>query len=61
MTVEYVLLLFAVFFIGLKVFMTAPREAFKTSGPHLAARVENQIETGQGWTTNGGNRIQWKK
>ncbi|QDK36202.1 hypothetical protein [Bdellovibrio sp. NC01] len=53
MTVEYVLLLFAVFFIGLKVFISAPAKAFKESGPRMGARVEMQLETGGGFQTKG--------
>ena len=54
MTIEYVLLLIAVFFIGLKFFMTAPTEAFKNSGPRLAARVEQQLSTGNGFVDKSG-------
>ena len=53
MTIEYVLLLFAAFFIGLKLFMTAPAQAFRESGPRLAARVEQQLATGDGFKRNG--------
>ncbi len=49
MTIEYVLLLIAVFFVGLKFFMTAPADAFRNSGPRLAARVEQQLATGNGF------------
>lgn len=49
MTVEYILLLIAVFFIGLKFFIEAPKDAFKGSGPRLAMRVEKQLLTGQGF------------
>ncbi len=60
MTIEYILLLFAVFFIAIKVFMLAPREAFKNSGPHLAARLEKELESGQGFKPKGKD-IEWKK
>lgn len=49
MTVEYILLMIAVFFIGLKFFIEAPKDAFKNSGPRLAMRVERQLMTGQGF------------
>lgn len=52
MTIEYILLLFAVFFIGLKFFIEAPRDAFKNSGPRLALRVEKQLITGDGFEPN---------
>ncbi|WP_413289599.1 hypothetical protein [Bdellovibrio sp. HCB337] len=52
MTVEYILLLFAVFFIGLKYFAEAPKDAFKKSGPVLALRVEKQLITGDGFKPN---------
>ncbi|MNJ93517.1 hypothetical protein D3C87_111990 [compost metagenome] len=58
MTIEYVLLLFAVFFIGLKFFMTAPAEAFRESGPRLGSRIEKQLATGDGFRP-GGNRVPW--
>ncbi|MFS4459029.1 hypothetical protein [Bdellovibrio sp. HCB2-146] len=58
MTIEYVLLLFAAFFIGLKVFMTAPANAFRESGPRLAARVEQQLATGDGFKPKG-NSQEW--
>lgn len=49
MTIEYILLLVVVFGIGLKVFVSAPMDAFKNSAPRLGARVEKQITTGTGW------------
>ncbi|MGZ3742961.1 MAG: hypothetical protein ACXWRA_03795 [Pseudobdellovibrionaceae bacterium] len=58
MTVEYILLLFAVFFIGLKFFTEAPKDAFKKSGPMLAIRVEKQLITGDGFKPNG-ERNSW--
>lgn len=61
MAIEYVLLLFAIFAIGLKAFLSAPREAFTNSGPHLGARIEQQLETGPGYPLNGGRRIEWVK
>ncbi len=56
---EYTLLFIAVFGIGLKVFWSAPRTAFKESAPRLAIRVEKQLETGQGFM-NGKNGQSWK-
>ena len=53
MTIEYVLLLFAMFFLVLKGFSTAPANAFKEAGPRLGARVERQLETGGGFLNNG--------
>lgn len=38
-----------VFGIGLKVFVSAPMDAFKTSAPRLGARVEKQLATGSGF------------
>lgn len=58
MTMEYTLLFIAVFGIGLKVFWSAPRTAFKESAPRLAIRVEKQLETGQGFF-NGKNGQSW--
>lgn len=58
MTIEYVLLLIVIFMFGLKAFVSAPTEAFRTSGPRLAARIENQLSTGDGFTTNGA-RHRW--
>lgn len=60
MTIEYVLLLFAVFFIGLKVFISAPGDAFKKAGPRMAARVENHLETGGGFKPQGSPN-QWQE
>jgi hypothetical protein len=59
MTVEYVLLMVAVFFIGLKFFVEAPKDAFKGSGPRLAVRVEKQLMTGQGFK-NQDKPTEWK-
>lgn len=59
MTVEYVLLLFATFFFVLKAFITVPANAFRESGPRLAARVEQQLATGDGFKPAGGNHIKW--
>ncbi|MBV2168186.1 MAG: hypothetical protein KUL82_05710 [Bdellovibrio sp.] len=61
MTIEYVLLLFAVFFFGLKAFMSAPAKAFKESGPRLGARIEQQLATGDGFKPIGGNHIGWEE
>lgn len=52
MTVEYILLLCAVFFIGLKYFAEAPKDAFKKSAPVLALRVEKHLITGDGFKPN---------
>jgi len=60
MTIEYVLLLCAIFLIGLKVFISAPADAFKKSGPRMAARVESHLETGGGFKIQG-NRNQWEE
>lgn len=49
MTVEYVLLMVAIFAIGLKFFSSAPMDAFKESAPRLGARVEKQMLTGTGF------------
>jgi hypothetical protein len=59
MTVEYVLLMFAVFFIGLKFFVEAPKDAFKNSGPKLALRIEKQLITGDGFKDRDGKRTTW--
>ncbi|MBX3041943.1 MAG: hypothetical protein KF789_14650 [Bdellovibrionaceae bacterium] len=57
MTIEYVLLFFVVFVIGLKSFMSAPTEAFMKSGPKLGARVEKHLVTGHGFSQN--HRVKW--
>jgi hypothetical protein len=59
MTIEYVLLLIAVFFIGLKFFIVAPKDAFKNSGPRLGIRVEKQLLTGQGFVQKNGQPTEW--
>ena len=59
MTVEYILLMIAVFFIGLKFFIEAPKDAFKNSGPRLAMRIEKQLLTGQGFQPPNGT-TDWK-
>lgn len=62
MTVEYVLLLVAVFAIGLKTFTTAPKQAFGKAGPALGARIEKQLTTGDGFKPISGNsRLEWEK
>jgi hypothetical protein len=52
-TIEYVLLMIAILGIGLKAFISAPSEAFRGSGPRLAARVEKQLDTGPGFKPRG--------
>lgn len=59
MTVEYILLMFAVFFIGLKFFAEAPKEAFRKSGPVLALRVEKHLITGDGFEPSPNQRNAW--
>lgn len=58
MTIEYVLLLICTFMFGLKAFMSAPAEAFRNSGPMLAARIEQQLSTGDGFTSDG-KALEW--
>jgi hypothetical protein len=60
MTIEYVLLMIAILGIGLKAFISAPSEAFRGSGPRLGARVERQLDTGQGFKPSG-NRLEWSE
>lgn len=56
MTIEYILLFFVVFVIGLKAFMSAPQAAFMEAGPKLGARVERQLVTGHGFAKD---RVRW--
>lgn len=58
MTIEYILLLTAMLFIGLKGFSSAPAKAFKDSGKYLGARVEKQLATGDGFEPKG-SKIEW--
>ncbi|MGZ3770632.1 MAG: hypothetical protein ACXVCP_13560 [Bdellovibrio sp.] len=58
MTIEYVLLLFVMFFMVLKAFVSAPGAAFRESGPRLAARIEQQLATGDGFRPKDG-QIPW--
>ena len=58
MTIEYILLLTAMLFIGLKAYTSAPGDAFRNSGPRLAARVEKQLATGDGFEPKG-SKIEW--
>lgn len=58
MTIEYVLLLFVVFFMVLKAFVAAPGKAFRESGPRLGARIEQQLATGDGYKPHG-EQIGW--
>jgi hypothetical protein len=60
MTIEYILLLVAVFGITLKVFIEAPKNAFKEAGPKLGARVEKQLATGTGFMRTTKGRFVWK-
>lgn len=59
MTVEYVLVLIAVFFIGLKLFISAPTTAFNDSGPHMGLRVERQLLTGDGFELSQNKKLAW--
>ncbi len=59
MTIEYVLLLISMFALVLKVFISAPGDAFKKSGPMMGARVERQLETGGGFKPGGGGKTEW--
>ena len=60
MTIEYVLLLVCIFFFGIKAMVSAPAKAFKESGPRLAARVEQQLATGDGFKP-GGDHLKWEE
>lgn len=60
MTIEYVLLLVCIFFFGIKAMVSAPAKAFKDSGPMLAARIEQQLATGDGFKP-GGNHLGWEE
>jgi hypothetical protein len=59
MTIEYVLLLTAMTMLVLKIFISAPTEAFRNAGPKMGARVERQLETGAGFKPNGSPN-QWQ-
>lgn len=59
MTIEYTLLLVAVFGISLRFFVEAPKTAFRESGPRLAARVEKHIATGTGFTAKNKATFAW--
>ena len=60
MTIEYILLMIAIFGIALKFFVEAPKNAFKDSGPRLAARVEKNLATGTGFLkVSGGKGFTW--
>lgn len=60
MTVEYVLLisLFVLFMMG--TLIKGPYNAFENAGPKLAARIEKHLITGDGFTDEKGNRVEWK-
>lgn len=60
MTVEFVLLMVAVFMIGLKFLASAPVDAFKQSAPRLGARVEKNISSGTGFNDKGKAPLAWK-
>lgn len=60
MTIEYILLLVAVFSITLKFFVEAPKNAFKEAGPRLAARVEKHLVTGNGFKLKTGKNPNWQ-
>jgi hypothetical protein len=65
MTLEYVLLLFIGGVLLMSSLMNAPKTAFNEGGTRLAARVETQIATGQGFKpypkggTNEEQRVPW--
>ena len=62
MTTEYVLLLALYAFILLGIFLgdLGPIETFKKSAPRLAARVERNISTGDGYrTSKDGRGFSW--
>ena len=60
MTIEYVLLLFCMFMIGLKFFFSAPMVAFRDYGPVLGARVEKHLSTGHGFKMQDGSTHRWE-
>jgi hypothetical protein len=59
-TIEYILLLVAIFGVSLKFFIGAPRDAFQKSGPRLAARVEKHIATGTGFVAGDKGAFKWE-
>lgn len=62
MTIEYILLLVALTFFGLKVLVTAPINAFQESAPRLALRVEKHLMTGSGFDkVQAGQAIRWQE
>lgn len=60
MTIEYVLLMIAVFGIGLRFFASAPMDAFKNSAPKLGARIEKQVASGTGFKDESGKSLEWE-
>lgn len=65
MTLEYVLLLVIGGVLFMSSLMKAPKKAFDEGGTRLAARVETQIATGQGFKpypkggSNEDQRVPW--
>ncbi len=59
MVIEHVLLMVAVFMIGMKFMVEAPRSAFRISAPVLALRVEKHLRTGEGFKPKVGIRSAW--
>ena len=62
MTTELVLLLSMFVFIVLGGFLGdgGPRNTFKQSGPRLAARIERDLATGEGFNGKDGGTNKWK-
>jgi hypothetical protein len=59
MTVEYVLLLSLFVYLLLSAMTTTPLKTFDDYGPRLGARVEKQMITGDGFTTQG-KALKWQ-
>jgi hypothetical protein len=62
MTTELVLLLL-IFTFMLSAFLgvSGPKSVFADAGPRLGARIEQQMDTGRGFTDSSGNSIAWSK
>ncbi len=59
MTVEYVLLIALFVYLILGAMTSTPMKTFEDYGPRLGARVEKQIITGDGFTTQN-KGIKWQ-
>ena len=60
LTTELILLLVLFVFLFMGKIVQLPKQAIDEAGPHLGARVERHLMTGEGFVSSSGQDVNWE-